>query len=180
MEKHEKNRHIVGYIVGILIFVIIIPCLIYFISQIGHSFFRIPIMNSNIIKFVIATLLLAVGLIFTIWSNIDLFKIGEGGPTDAFDIEISPRSKNLVVTGPYRFTRNPMVFGMNSIYFSIVFFVNSLASLILCTFFLFVIILYLKLTEEKRLLKDFGNEYRDYKKRVSMIIPFPKRKIGDR
>jgi protein-S-isoprenylcysteine O-methyltransferase Ste14 len=178
MEEHERNRHIAGYIVGILLFVITIPSLIYLTSQIGHSFFSIPIMNSNVARIIIVTFLFVVGLIFTIWSNIDLFRIGKGGPLDVFYIEISPRSKKLVVSGPYRLTRNPMAFGVNSIYFAIAFFVNSLASLICCAFLLILVVLYLKLTEEKRLLKDFGDEYREYKKRVSMIIPFPKRKIG--
>ena len=178
MEKHERNRHIVGYIAGVLIFVSTIPSLIYFISQIGHNFFSISILNSNVIRLVIVTLLFVVGLIFTIWSNIDLFRIGKGGPLDVFYIELSPRSKKLVVSGPYRLTRNPMAFGVNSIYFAIAFFVNALASLIACAFLLFLVVLYLKLAEEKRLLKDFGDDYRDYKKRVSMIIPIPKRKIG--
>ena len=179
MKRHEKYRHVVGYIVGISIFIIIIPSLIYFISQIENSFFSIQIINSYFIRFPIFVILFIIGLIFTIWSNIDLFKIGEGGPTDIFYIEISPRSKKLVISGPYRFTRNPMAFGINSIYFGISFFVNSLASLILCSIFLLVVILYLKQTEERRLLKDFGDEYRDYKKRVSMLIPFLKRKIDN-
>lgn len=171
-------RYIVGYIIGIVIFIILIPALIYFVSQIDHDFFRMSIMGSNFIRLVFIALLLGVGLIFTIWSNIDLFRIGKGGPTDFFNVEISPRSKHLVVTGPYRYTRNPMVFGVNSIYFAFSFIINSLASLIFCILFVFVVILYLKLTEEKRLLKDFENEFRDYKKRVPMIIPFTKRKFS--
>jgi len=180
MKNNDRNRHIVGYIVGVLVFMIIIPFTVYKISQIGHNFLKISIINSEILKLVIVTFLFSVGLIFTIWSNIDLFRLGKGGPTDVFNVDISPRTKKIVVTGPYHFTRNPMVFGVNSVYFAIAFFINSLASLIFCLFFLFVMILYLKLTEEKRLLKDFGDEYRDYKKRVSMIIPFPqKRKATD-
>jgi len=35
---------------------------------------------------------------------------------------------------------------------------------------------YLKMTEEKRLLKDFGQEYVDYKNSVSMIFPKMKAK----
>ncbi len=172
MRKQGKNRHIMGYIVGILIFGVIIPFLIYFIPQIGHPIFKIQIMNFDIIRFIIIIPLFVVGLAFTIWSNINLLKIGKGGPTDVFNIEISPRSKKLVTTGPYRFTRNLMVFGVNSIYFGIAFFANSLLSLLFCISFLFVIVLYIKFTEEKRLLNDFGDEYLDYKKRVSMIIPF--------
>lgn len=174
MQKHEKNKYIVGYIVGFLIFVIAIPLLIYFISQIEYDFFKFSIIGSVDIRLVLAAIVFVVGMIFTVWSNIDLFRIGKGGSTDFFNIEISPRSKISVVTGPYRYSRNPMVFGVNFIYFAIAIFVNSLASLIFCVSFLSLIVLYIKLTEEKRLLKDFGAEYTDYKNRVSMIIPFPK------
>lgn len=168
-------RFIAGYIVGVVIFLILIPSLIFFVSQIEYDIFRISIMDSSVIRFILVALFLSVGLVFTIWSNIDLFRIGKGGPTDFFNVEISPRSKNLVITGPYRFTRNPMVFGVNSIYFAIAFVINSLASLIFCILFISAVTLYLKLTEEKRLLNDFGNEYHDYKKSVPMIIPFTKR-----
>jgi protein-S-isoprenylcysteine O-methyltransferase Ste14 len=178
MKKSEMIRYVLGYIMGIIIFLILIPSLIYFVSSIEGDFFRMSIIDSNAIRFIIVALLLSVGLVFTIWSNIDLFRIGNGGTTDFFNVEISPRSKNLIITGPYRFTRNPMVFGVNSIYFAISFVINSLASLIFCILFIFAVTLYLKLTEEKRLLQDFRNEYRDYKKRVPMIIPFTNRKLS--
>lgn len=180
MIKREKVKYIVGYIVGFLIFMIIIPFLIYFISQIENSLFKIPILNSTIFRLVIAIILFVFGLTFTIWSNFDLLKTGKGGPTDVFNIEISPRSKKLVITGPYRFTRNPMVFGTNSIYFAITLAVNSLASLVFCLSFFLIIIFYLKMTEEKRLSHDFGNKYLDYKKRVPMIFPFPQKRIDNK
>lgn len=175
MRKLEKDKYIIGYIVGFLIFVIVIPFLIYFISQIGHSFFKIPIISSTVFRLIIAMILFVFGVILIIWTNIDLFRIGKGGPTDVFNIEVSPRSKKLVITGPYRFTRNPMVLGTNLVYFAIAIFINSLASLIFCLSFFIIIIFYLKMTEEKRLLRDFGNEYCEYKKRVPMIFPFPKK-----
>jgi protein-S-isoprenylcysteine O-methyltransferase Ste14 len=41
-------------------------------------------------------------------------------------------------------------------------------------------VIYIKTFEEKRLLKDFGDEYLAYKKNVSMIFPvkFRKKKRG--
>jgi protein-S-isoprenylcysteine O-methyltransferase Ste14 len=106
-----------------------------------------------------------------IWSNIFLFTIGKGGPADGFNISISPRSKKLVTTGPYRYSRNPMVFGAFSLYTSLGIFLNSVICLIIILIFVFFIIYYLRLSEEKRLLKDFGDEYLDYKNKVPMIFP---------
>jgi protein-S-isoprenylcysteine O-methyltransferase Ste14 len=72
-----------------------------------------------------------------------------------------------------------MVFGMNSIYFAIAVYLNSLISLIFVILFLSVIIIYLRLAEEKRLFKDFGIEYLEYKRNVSMIIPFLSKKTNN-
>ena len=38
----------------------------------------------------------------------------------------------------------------------------------------FLSIIYLKLIEEKRLLKDFGTEFIEYKDKVPMMVPFLK------
>jgi protein-S-isoprenylcysteine O-methyltransferase Ste14 len=46
---------------------------------------------------------------------------------------------------------------------------------LICLFaFLPVGIVYLKVSEEKRLLKDFGDEFIEYKKSVSMLFPLKK------
>jgi len=172
MIKAKIIKHIKGYIIGFAVFIILIPILIYGISQVGYYSSHIKLFDSRLIKNIISTSFFSIGLIFVVWSNIYLFIIGQGGPADVFNIAISPRSKKLVVAGPYRFTRNPMVFGMNSIYFSIATYLNSLIALIFVVFFFLVIIIYIKLTEEKRLLNDFGEEYLEYKRKVSMIIPF--------
>lgn len=176
MNKSEINKHITGYILGSFIFLILIPFIIYLASLISSA----PLaFNDPFVIFVcysLATLLASTGVVFAIWSNIDLLIIGKGGPTDFFNKPISPRSKKLVTKGPYRYTRNPMVFGMNALYIALSIFLKSLSALLFCLVFLLVVILYLKLTEEKRLLKDFGDEYLEYKKRVSMIIPLPFKK----
>ncbi len=49
------------------------------------------------------------------------------------------------------------------------------AGLIVLALFLPFAVVYLKRSEETRLARDFGKEYEEYKKRVSMIVPWPKR-----
>lgn len=176
MKKAEILKHIKGYAIGFSVFGILIPFLIYSFSQINHELFKIQIFASEVLKMAIFVPLFIMGLFFAIWSNMDLFRVGKGGPADIFNIEVSPRSKKLVVTGPYRYSRNPMVFGANSIYFSIAIYLNSLVTIALIGLFLVFVVLYIKSTEEKRLFNDFGNEYLEYKRKVSMIIPLPPKK----
>ena len=116
------------------------------------------------------------GAVYMLWSNAALFFIGKGGPAEGFGIEISPKTKVLVTKGPYRYTRNPMVFGAYSMYLSLSLFINSYASLIPVVIFLPVIIIYLKKSEEKRLVRDFGEEFLKYRESVSILIPLRPKK----
>ncbi|MBN2403707.1 MAG: isoprenylcysteine carboxylmethyltransferase family protein [Spirochaetes bacterium] len=175
MKAKDIIRHIFGYIIGGALFALVIPYGIYNLSI--KTIYIIPISfpENNYIALIISGLLFIIGIIFILWSNLYLFAIGKGGPADVVGITISPRTKHLVIAGPYRYTRNPMVFGALSCYFAIAIFLNSIITLGVLVLFVFIIIIYLKNTEEKRLLNDFGEEYIQYKKKVSMIFPWPKR-----
>lgn len=167
----ETMRYIIGYILGFTIFLLLIPFGLYELSKLDYLLDDRVLINSTILRYIISLLIFLVGAYFMIWSNVFLFMVGKGGPADGLGVSISPQTKKLVTIGPYRYSRNPMVFGAFSIYTSIVIFLNSIIGLISLLIFLFVAIIYLKLSEEKRLLKDFGEEYINYKKKVSMIFP---------
>ena len=122
-------------------------------------------------------LLLLVGLCFillgtslVVWT-IMLFKTeGEGTP--------NPRlpSSNFVVSGPYKFCRNPMalggwltLLGQAALYYS-----PSLLGISI----LFAIIIYFNamFMEEPELRKRFGQPYEDYLKRLPRFFPNPWRR----
>lgn len=170
MKWQMPARYLVGYLVGFSVFVCGLPYGLYLVSRA----FPGPDVLPDPLRLGLALLLGLPGLVFALWSNEALVLLGQGGPTDLFNVEISPRTKNLVVTGPYRFTRNPMVFGVNSCYLALTIYWNSLAALATAIMFLMLIILYLKSFEEKRLMQDFGLEYEAYRQRVPMIIPWPR------
>ncbi|MCX6566691.1 MAG: isoprenylcysteine carboxylmethyltransferase family protein [Candidatus Aminicenantes bacterium] len=163
-------RHIIGYIVGASLFLIIIPFGLYELSLLDRTIpFEFP--ARVIVRLILSLPFFLPGLFFVVWSNIFLFEIGKGGPTDGFNIAISPRTKHLVVSGPYRLSRNPMVWGAFLVYFSIGLFLLSILCLIALAVFLGLGVVYLKKTEEKRLLKDFGEAFADYRRNVPMIFP---------
>jgi protein-S-isoprenylcysteine O-methyltransferase Ste14 len=160
-------RYLLGYAVGFSIFIVAIPCAIYYVSGV----FSEPAILNNHMVLVIAVLLGSIGIFFVLWSNAVLFLKGKGGPTDGFNVAISPRTRHLVVTGPYRYSRNPMVFGAFCCYFALAFLWNSAPALLFLAVFYIFAVNYLKATEEKRLLRDFGPEYAEYQKSVNMILP---------
>ncbi len=172
MERIKIYKHIIGYAIGITIFGLLIPHGLYGLAKAPFPFLNFSMIGNCYIKIALGSLLLAIGMVFITWSNIVLFKIGKGGPADGFGVAVSPRTEKLVIKGSYVYTRNPMVFGAFMCYFSIGIFCNSLSIIVLLLFCIPLIIIYLKLTEEKRLYKDFGNDFVEYKKKVSMIFPF--------
>ena len=76
----------------------------------------------------------------------------------------------LVTKGPYRFSRNPMAIAYWLVLASEAFFYNSYA--ILAWFLIFVAysIFYIKNTEEPKMLKQFGEEYMEYRASVPMFL----------
>ncbi|NOU17585.1 MAG: isoprenylcysteine carboxylmethyltransferase family protein [Bacteroidales bacterium] len=174
---NKDKKMILGYITGGLLVIGLMPSIIYIITSLLDKVYRVEIFQNSVIKGIIIILLLIIGIIYGIWSIMIQNIIGKGGPVEIGNIEISPKTENLVVSGPYKNTRNPMLFGTFLIYLAFALFINSITSVILvCAIFVFMLSVVVKL-EEKRLLKDFGNQYEEYRKKVSKFIPWFQRKI---
>ena len=119
---------ILGYVIGGLLVLVIMPLAIYFLTALADKLFRIEIIQNNDLKLIIAVILLITGFSFGLSSIIFQNIIGKGGPVEISGVEISPKTKNLVTTGPYRYTRNPMLFGTFLIYFAEATLINSITA----------------------------------------------------
>jgi protein-S-isoprenylcysteine O-methyltransferase Ste14 len=171
MTIRETLRYIAGYIFGGTIFLFLIPFGLYKLSGYDNLWTDLDLLQSGAVRHVLSVCCLLPGVFWMIWSNIFLFKAGKGGPAEGMGVYVSPRTQRLVTTGPYRYCRNPMVLGALHIYLSIVIFLNSLTALGALLIFFLSGITYLKLSEEKRLEKDFGDEFLEYRRKVPMLFP---------
>jgi protein-S-isoprenylcysteine O-methyltransferase Ste14 len=72
----------------------------------------------------------------------------------------------LVLTGPYRFTRNPMYLGFTLLYLGITLWVNSVWPLLILPVVVVVMDRGVIAREEAYLEARFGEEHRRYKARV--------------
>ena len=158
-------KNIFGYFVGIVLFLVVIPTLMWVISV--NLILNISLIGVNII----GALLMAVGVFFMIWSNIDMVKIGRGCPTDGFNISLGERTKKLIVQGPYKYTRNPMLFGTFVFYVGLALLLNSYSALIVPIVFILYMVWHVKKYEEPTLYNDFKEEYIEYKKRTPLLFP---------
>ena len=174
---NRDAKMILGYMVGGLLVIVLVPSIIYGFTSLCDSVYRIEIIQNAVIRWIIIMILLVMGLIYGIWSVIIQNTVGQGGPVEIGNIEISPKTRNLVVSGPYKCTRNPMLFGTFLIYLAFALFINSITAVVLVSaIFVFMLTVVVKM-EEKRLLKDFGKQYDEYRKKVSVFIPWFQRKI---
>ena len=109
--------------------------------------------------------LIAVGVAFTAWSGFHFLRV-KGTP-----VPFNPPPE-VVTTGPYRYARNPMLTGVFLFLFGLGFAVDSFSLVVLFTpLFILVNLLELKEIEEPELVKRFGDEYVEYRRRTPMFFP---------
>lgn len=112
-------------------------------------------------KDVVAWGLMLCGLLLSIWTIVYMKRRGKGNPMDAFGHEVAPRTQHLMTDGPYRLNRNPMLTGTLIYLIGFALWLYSWQAVIVWLLF-FAIMFILVLSEERRLHRDFGNEYDVY------------------
>ena len=80
------------------------------------------------------------------------------------------QASNLVTTGIYQYTRNPMYLGLLLILFSIGWYLQNLASMFVLPIYVWFISKYQIIPEEEALQKVFGQDYKNYQDRVRRWI----------
>ena len=101
----KKQKELLGYALGGLLFVLIIPTLMWLASRTPNP------LDAPLSRLIVAIVLAVLGLSLSIWSIIYMRHKGDGNPMDAFGHEVAPRTKHLMTEGPYRLSRNPMLTG---------------------------------------------------------------------
>ena len=139
------------------------PGLIFWFSR-GTSFGAESASPSQI-QFWIGLLSLIFGIILAIWTARLQLTIGEGTPAP-WD-----PPKKLVIRGPYRYVRNPMITGVFLILLAESLLFQSWPVALWMIVFIAANLIYLPLVEEKDLEKRFGQEYLQYKEAVPRWIP---------
>ncbi len=160
----KKLKEIIGYSLGGLLFVLLIPTLMWLAS--GTPQIRAVVLW----KILISILFAVVGLSLSVWSIIYMRCKGDGNPMDAFGHEVAPRTKHLMTKGPYSLSRNPMLTGSFVYYAGVCVWLWSWQSLLVFVAFVAIMLVQVR-SEEKRLRKDFGEEYEAYCKKTGRFWP---------
>jgi len=109
--------------------------------------------------------MIALGSAVAAWSAFHFLKVN-GTP-----VPFNPPPK-VVNTGPYRYTRNPMLSGVFLFLFGIGFLVNSVSLVFFFTpLYVLINVWELKKIEEPELIKRLGDAYIEYRRNTPMFIP---------
>ena len=101
------------------------------------------------------------GLALSVWTIVYMRRRGDGNPMDAFGHEVAPRTQHLMTDGPYRINRNPMLSGTLVYLAGVAVWLWKWQAVVVLVAF-FAIMLVQVISEERRLRRDFGDEYADY------------------
>ena len=109
--------------------------------------------------------LLAAGLALMYWTISLLARIGEGtlAPWDP--------TRKLVIAGPYRYVRNPMITGVLLALLGEAALFGSWGILVWAALFLAINAVWFPFVEEPGLRRRFGEEYEEYRRHVPRWVP---------
>ncbi len=162
-----KPASFLSHLLSILILpftvLIIIPLIIY--TSTDEQSFIDTLSKFNILLNLVGFCFLCMGIVLFI-STLYLFHHQGKGTLAPWN-----PPKRLVIKGPYRYVRNPMIVGVNAILLAEAFLIPSGNILIWQVFFFLSNHFYFILKEEPDLVKRFGSDYVDYMKNVPRWRP---------
>ena len=164
-KEHPEAVRIAAMLVAGVVFLILIPYVIIVVCPNWDRRLGLPDLDFGAINYIIGGVLIGVGMFFGLWSNLTQLTRGRGTP-----LPMLP-TQELLIGGPYRYCRNPMTLGAILAYLGLGILVGTVTGIGLVLCFAGVLILYLKLLEEKELAERFGEAYLQYKREVPFILP---------
>lgn len=157
-------RDFIGYLLGLIIFIVGIPFVMYFASGSPN------LAEITLVQVVILIILAIVGIGLSIWSIVYMKNVGKGNPFDAFNHEIAPRTSSLMTDGPYGICRNPMLLGVFIYHWGVLIALLSFGAVIIFLIEILIMTIQVK-KEEQRLMNDFGKDYEEYMVNTHRFLP---------
>lgn len=158
-------RHLISFLIAPVTMTVVIPLAIATSTGV-----RVPNLTSpaQVGLVIIGGLLIVVGLGLFVWTNTLFDRVGKGtlGVGNLLGEPV-----HLVVRGPYRHVRNPMITGVVCILLAEAAITASSSLLLWAAVFFAVLALFIRGWEEPHLAKRYGDEYVEYRRNVPAWIP---------
>ncbi len=160
----SEGYSILAKLSSITIFIWLGILITYLIAQeLLVIFWTIPIVSNDLFT-LLGAIIGIIGFVIEV--------LGMGSLGENFRLELPKEETELITTGIYRVTRNPIVLGLDLIILATFFFIPNLLTLII-TILNFITFDAKVRCEEIFLHERFGESYDEYKKKVGRYLPFP-------
>ena len=176
-----NTRSKIILITQLLIHLVIIPILIILLGLFIDEVLGLPniLKDFLLLRAALSITFLLIGGYLAVDSNIHLWKVGKGYAWG--DVSENCETKVLVTTGPYKYMRNPMILGYTLLISAVGLIAGSVSTAIIIPLLnLISESIWIKIVEEPKLEKRFGEEYLNYKKRVPFLLLYPRRRVRSR
>lgn len=162
MTKSLKSKIFDNWIAAIVILpvnvLIVIPAVLLYLTNFTFN-------RPSILQIIFSLITGIIGLFFAGWSMLTFKSKGNGTPAPW-----AP-PQNFVVTGPYKYVRNPMISGVIFLLYAEFCLTKSVALFLWFLAFTFINLFYIHYVEELQLRKRFGKPYEEYLEKVPCWIP---------
>jgi protein-S-isoprenylcysteine O-methyltransferase Ste14 len=158
-------RHLISFLIAPVTMTVVIP-----LSIATSTGVRAPDLTSpaRIGLAIIGGLMIVVGLGLFVWTNTLFDRTGKGTLGIG---ELLGEPVHLVVRGPYRHVRNPMITGVVCILLAEAAITAATPLLLWAVAFFAVVAVFIRGWEEPHLVKRYGAEYVEYRRNVPAWIP---------
>jgi protein-S-isoprenylcysteine O-methyltransferase Ste14 len=172
-EPTIPKRQLVPY----LAIFMVVPIITYIMGRWLDGLLSLPAFPSFPTNLVVGFAVFYAGLSIGIRATKVLYREGHGLPWG--EVRRGAQSRRLVVTGPYAYTRNPMILGYSLLPCGMGFMFRSpgMFTAIPLTVALINIVI-VKIREEPGLEERFGEEFLDYKESTPFLVPGPRGLVG--
>jgi protein-S-isoprenylcysteine O-methyltransferase Ste14 len=161
----SEGKQLLALVIGALIFPIGIPAILVILlpqvdNRTGIGSFYVGYGN-----IAIGVIAIIAGGFLAFWTIIAQIRLASGTPFPMLP------TKKLLIIGPFRYCRNPMTLGTMIAYSGVAIAVGSYTALLAVAVFSLMLLVYLKLIEERELEMRFGQEYLEYRRNTPFLLP---------
>ncbi|OBB07516.1 RemK protein [Mycobacteriaceae bacterium 1482268.1] len=165
LERRLFWRHVLSFLVAPVTMTVLIPALIVVLAGVRAPDVSTPLRVASVIA---GAVLVAGGVGMLFWTVYLFDRVGKGtlGVGDVMGQPV-----HLVVRGPYRHVRNPMIAGVFAILLGEAAITQSGWLLLWSALFFLVLTTVIQVWEEPHLAQRFGEDYVTYRQNVPRWIP---------
>ncbi len=163
--KNGERRRIPAIIAGTVVFLVILPVIGILLGRYAGRYYTFDIVLLK--KQIFSAACIISGLTLMLWATVTQWRTGKGTPNP------SVPTKKLIISGAYKYSRNPIELSAIIYYLGIGTIFDTLMTGILCfTVYMIAGSAYHKFIEEKELEMRFGEEYLIYRSNTPFLIPW--------